>query len=114
MKEYELTILVHPDLERDVEPVFGNIRKMITDVKGKIISEDKSDKKRLAYEIDGQDSAIYLYIEAELPPEGLQKLAATFNITHEIIRHLVVLKDDESSAVASAKLATMDKEKEEK
>ena len=110
MKQYELTILVHPDFERDPEPVLIKIRQMISEVDGKIISEEKSDKKRLAYEINKQDSAIYIYIEADLPASSLSKLATAMNLSNEILRHLIVLKDDESSAAAIAKLAELEKE----
>ena len=39
MKPYELTVLVHPDLEMNTEPALEKVRKLIEENGGKIIKE---------------------------------------------------------------------------
>ena len=67
MKEYELTVLIHPDLEVDLEAPLDKVRKLVADAGGKVLAEDNWGKKRLAYRIDGQNFAVYVYFDVELP-----------------------------------------------
>ena len=90
MNKYELTILVHPDLEQDLNNVIDKVKKIITDNNGVIDSEDNWGKKRLAYPIKKRDFAIYYYFILELPPESLKKISSVLNITDEVIRYLLV------------------------
>ena len=63
MKEYELTVLIHPDLEADLETPLKKVRDIITAAGGKIISEDNWGKKKLAYPINREDFAVYVYMD---------------------------------------------------
>ena len=54
MKEYELTVLIHPDLEADLETPLDKVRKLVKENGGEIVSEDNWGKKRLAYRIKGE------------------------------------------------------------
>lgn len=94
MKEYELTVLVHPDLETDLDAAVGKVKKLVTDNGGSIKKEDNWGKKRMAYKIKGQDFAIYVYMDVELPPEAPLKISNTLNITDEVLRYLLVKADE--------------------
>lgn len=98
MKAYELTVLIHPDLEADLDNVLAKVRSLVTDAGGRIIKEDNWGKKKLAYRIKRQDFAVYVYIEAELPPEAPLKISNTLNITDEILRYLLVTVDEKGRA----------------
>ena len=62
MKEYELSVLFHPDLEMNLDPALDKVKKIIESAGGKIEKEDNDGKKRLAYSINGQDFAVYYFI----------------------------------------------------
>lgn len=94
MKNYELTVLIHPDLEMNLEPATIKIKDLVEKNGGKITKEVNDGKKRLAYPIKGQDFAVYYYYELELPAEAPAKIESTFNITDEILRHLLVTVDE--------------------
>ncbi len=94
MKNYELTVLVHPDLEMNPEPAITKVKDLIEKNGGKITKEENDGKKRLAYPIKGQDFAVYFYYEVELPAEAPAKIESTLNITDEILRHLLVTVDE--------------------
>lgn len=96
MKEYELTVLVHPDLEADLEKALTKVRSLITDNGGEIIKEDNWGKKRLAYSIDRENFAVFVYFEAKLPGEAPLKISNVLNITDEILRYLLVKVDQKS------------------
>ena len=67
MKQYELTVLIHPDLEMNLTPALDKLKKLIDSVEGKIVKETNEGKKRLNYSIKGNDYAVYYYYELELP-----------------------------------------------
>lgn len=94
MKNYELTVLVHPDLEMNPEPAINKIKDLVSKAGGKITKEENDGKKRLAYSIKGQDFAVYFYYELELPADAPAKIDSTLNITDEILRHLLVTVDE--------------------
>lgn len=89
MRDYELVVLYHPDLEMDLEKPLKKIEGLIKDVGGKITFSDNWGKRKLAYQIVKQDYAVYVYYELQLSDEAVAKLESMFNITDEVIRYLV-------------------------
>jgi len=94
MKEYELTVLIHPDLEMNLQPVVDKVKDLIVENGGRITKETNEGKKRLAYAMSKQDFAVYCYFETELPAAAPAKISSVLNITDEIMRYLLVLKDE--------------------
>ena len=94
MKQYELTFLVHPDLEMNMEPVVAKVKNLIEGAEGKIVKELNEGKKRLAYSIKGQEYAVYYYMELELPTIAPAKISSVLNITDEVLRCLLVQADE--------------------
>lgn len=90
MRSYELIVLLHPDLEIDVDTPVAAIEKLITDAGGKIVKRDNWGKKRLAYAIRKQDFAVYIYFKLQLPTSAVAELERNLGITEEVIRHLLV------------------------
>ena len=109
MKDYELTVLFHPDLEMNIDPALDKVKKIIESNGGKITKETNDGKKRLAYSINGQSFAIYYFFELNLPAEAPAKISSIFNITDEVIRYLLV-KVDERKAKFDAHNKSADSE----
>ena len=86
MNEYELTVLIHPDLEANLDAALDKVRALIKDNGGEITKEDNWGKKKLAYQIRREDFAVYVYFEATLP----------LNITDEVLRYLLVKTDEKT------------------
>ena len=93
MRQYELTVLIHPDLEMNLEPATDKVKALIESNGGKIVKETNEGKKKLAYQISKQDFAVYYYYELELPATAPAKISSVLNITEEVIRYLLVAKD---------------------
>jgi small subunit ribosomal protein S6 len=102
MREYELTVLIHPDLEADLEKPLTKVRDLIKSQSGEITSEENMGKKRLAYKIAGQDFAVYVGMVVRLPGAGVAKVDATLNITDEVLRHLLVAVDEKQRTALTA------------
>lgn len=115
MKEYELTVLIHPDLEVDLETPLKKVRDIITGAGGEIIKEDNWGKKKLAYKIKREDFAIYVYMDVKLPADAPLKISGTLNITDEVLRYLLVTVDEKGrKALEEAKnRASSEETKEE-
>lgn len=94
MKEYELTVLIHPDLEAAIDAPLQKVRDIITSAGGEIVKEDNWGKKRLAYQIERQDFAMYVYMDVRLPADAPLKISNTLNITDEVLRYLLVTVDE--------------------
>lgn len=116
MKEYELTVLIHPDLESDLERPLGKVRDIIKNAGGEIIREDNWGKKKLAYKINREDFAVYVYMDVKLPADAPLKISNTLNITDEVIRYLLALVDEKGRKAleeAKARKNSSDNKEEE-
>ncbi len=99
MKEYELTVLIHPDLETDIEAPLAKVRDIVKNAGGEITKEDNWGKKKLAYKINREDFAVYVYFDVKLPADAPLKISNTLNITDEVLRYLLVTVDEKGRAL---------------
>ena len=99
MKEYELVVLYHPDLEADIAKATDKVAKIITSAKGKIVEQDDWGRKKLAYPIKGEKFALYGIYTLELPTTAPKKINDTLNITSEVLRFLLTSVDPKVKAL---------------
>lgn len=114
VKEYELTVLIHPDLEADVETPLAKVRDIITTAGGIIKSEDVWGKKKLAYPINREEFAVYAYMDVELPADAPLKVSNIFNITEEVLRYLLVKVDEKGRTALAEQAKKAESSEEEK
>lgn len=121
MKEYELTVLIHPDLEVDLDTPLKKVRDLIKSAGGEIVLEDNWGKKKLAYKINKEEFAVYVYMDVKLPADAPLKISNTLNITDEVLRYLLVSVDEKGRALlaedkkrATERAASGDDKSEEK
>ncbi len=98
MREYELTVLLHPDLEMDLDAPLEKVRKVVTSNGGEIVKEDNWGKRKLAYPIKKENFAVYICFAVKLPSEAVAKISNTLNITDEVLRYLLVMVDEKTKA----------------
>lgn len=89
MRQYEVAVVLHPDLEMDFERVSGKIEGLITGLGGKIDKKDNWGKRKLAYQIRKQDWGIYAFYQVSLDPSQVQPLDGVLRITDEVMRYLI-------------------------
>lgn len=102
MNQYEIAVLYHPDLEIDLEKATSKVEKIFTDNGGKVANVDNWGKRKMAYPIKKNESAVYVFYTVELPAESVRKIESTMNITDEVIRFLIVRPDLKKIAKAEA------------
>lgn len=102
MNQYEVAVLYHPGLEIDLEQGSGKVEKIFADNKGKVVNADNWGKRKLAYPIKKNESAVYVIYTLEMPAENVRKVESTLNITDEVIRFLITRPDLKAIAKAEA------------
>ena len=110
MKDYELTVLIHPDLEMNPDPALDKIKKIIAGAGGTITKEEDDGKKRLAYKISKQEFALYYYFDLSLPSDAPSKISSNLNIADEVLRHLLVRVDERKAKFAAKRAEAAAKE----
>ena len=71
MRNYEIAVVLHPDLEIDLESTTTKVEKIITDLGGKIVKKDNWGKRKLAYEI--KKIFVILKNQIKSQPKSLKK-----------------------------------------
>ncbi len=94
MRQYEVAVVLHPDLEIDVERAITKVETIITGLGGEIEKKDNWGKRKLAYKIKKQDWGIYVFFQVKIDPSQVQSLDNTLRITDEVMRYLVVSLED--------------------
>lgn len=102
MQQYEIAVLYHPELEVDLTKAEERVTKILTDGGGKVTATDNWGKRKLAYPINRNEHAVYVFYTVDLPGESLKKIEQTLNITDEVIRYLIVKPDLKAQAKAEA------------
>ena len=110
MKNYELTVLFHPDLEMNLEPALKKIKEIVEANGGKITHESNDGKKRLAYKIVNQEFAIYYSYDVELPPTAPAKISNGLSLADEVIRYLLVTVDPRKAKMQAKQKARKEPE----
>lgn len=102
MNQYEIAVLYHPDLEVDLTKAEERVKKIVSDNGGQVTAVDNWGKRKLAYDIKGNEHAVYVFYAVEMPGSAVQKVEATLNITDEVIRFLITRPDLKAIAKAEA------------
>ena len=101
IREYEVTILLHPNVDEESREKFV---KSFTEILTHGEGEDAAPvvhhwgKKELAYEIQKQNDAYYLFFEAKLDGTKIRDIERDLNYDESIIRFLFVRKEEYNAA----------------
>ena len=94
MRQYELILVVQPDLDEDATTgVIDRVKNMITENNGQITKTDLWGSKALAYEIRDFREGYYVYMEVELTPEYVTELKQSLKYVEPMLRYIITKKD---------------------
>jgi len=95
VRNYETAIVLRPDLDEEKrEAIIERIKSVITDNDGEINNIDEWGNRQLAYEIEDYRTGYYAFINFNSSPDVLDQLEHNYRILGEIIRSLIIRKDD--------------------
>lgn len=96
MRDYELTVVISPDVaEEDVPAAIERLTTAVSSRGGEVLDVRQWGRRRLAYPISRHTEGNYLITQIKLDPERAHELESGFAISEEVLRHLLVRKDEE-------------------
>ena len=93
MNKYESVIIVNPNVDeaglKAIEEKFTGLNNE----NGKVESVENMGKKKLAYEIKKFSEGTYMLFNFEAKPDSITELERVYRITDDIIKFIVVRKE---------------------
>ena len=95
MTGYELVFITDPSLsDKEIESVLKKIKKSFTKSGGKLIHEYVWGRRRLAYEISGNDFGVYHAWYFTGTGETVNELQRQFGYSDDVLRNQITKTDD--------------------
>ncbi|SDF61035.1 MULTISPECIES: 30S ribosomal protein S6 [Blastococcus] len=86
MRNYELMIILDPDLEeRTIAPSLDRFLTVVTNSGGTVKTEIWG-RRRMAYEINKKPEGIYAIIDIQAEPAAVQELDRQLNLNESVLR----------------------------
>lgn len=90
-KPYELTMIFHP--EANLEKAMQEVEELVEQCGGCITNKEFEGRKRLPYQINGNEFGNYMYYDIVIAENGAPaKLSSMLNINDNVLRYLLVKK----------------------
>ena len=94
MNQYESIIIINPSLDGDgVKAVITKFTDLINK-NGKVESAEELGKKKLAYDVKKNKEGYYVIFTFEAKPDSIDELERVYRIDDNIIKFIVVRKDE--------------------
>lgn len=90
---YETIMIINSNLEEATIRATVEKFESLINANGKVESTEEWGKKKLAYPIKKQAEGYYVLVNFTSNPEFIDELDRIYNITDEVIKHIVVKKD---------------------
>jgi len=94
MSKYESIIIVNPNVDEEGLKSLEERFTGLINENGKVESVENMGKKKLAYEIKKFAEGTYLLFNFESKPSAIAEIERVYKITDEILKHIVVKKDE--------------------
>jgi len=99
MKNYELMVIFKPNLDADeISKVIDKMSSTVKDLGGKVVSVDKTGRKKLAYDIAGNRDGFFSTIVLSLPENQVSEFKRQLNINDNVIRSMFTVASDKVTA----------------
>ncbi len=93
MRNYEVVLIVHPDLEETaLTGIVEKVKGWITESGGSVEKADVWGKRRMAYRINKQREGQYVYMVASFEPKYNAELERNLRFTEPVMRFLVTAR----------------------
>ncbi|OAV62667.1 30S ribosomal protein S6 [Enteractinococcus helveticum] len=96
MRAYELMVMLDPELdERTVEPTLRKYLDTVIKDGGTVDELDVWGRRRLAYEIQKKNEAIYAVVNFNTTPEQAQELDRQLGLNESVMRTKIIRPEDQ-------------------
>ncbi len=94
MNKYESVVIISPVVEEEgIKSLITKFSELIN-TQGKVESVEEMGKRKLAYEVKKNKEGYYLLFNFEAKPELIAELERNYRITDEVIKFIVVKKEN--------------------
>ena len=91
MKNYEISFIVRPDLEKDaIEKLTKSYEKVLVNHKAKVLSSKELGQRELAYTIKSQKTGYYYLINVEANDAAIKEFDRLATLDENILRHIII------------------------
>lgn len=95
MHEYELVVVMNPEIgEDDVPAAIDRVATAVTSRGGEVTEVTPWGRRKLAYPINKHLEGNYVVTQIRLDPSRAHELESGFSISDEILRHLLIRRDE--------------------
>jgi ribosomal protein S6 len=99
MNRYEIMFIIAAALEDEKkEATIETVKEIINDG-GEVINVNVMGMKRLAYPIQKKNDGYYVLVDFNAPADLPKELDRRLRISDNVIRHLIINKDDDKEAM---------------
>ncbi len=92
MRDYEVVVIIHPDLdETALNGAVEKIKTWIVDAGGTITKVDLWGKRRMAYSINKQREGQYVLVQAQMAPSFTSELERNLRFLEPVMRFLITV-----------------------
>lgn len=94
MNKYESIVIINPSITEEALKALESKFTGLINENGKVESFENKGKKKLAYEIKKNTEAFYVEINFEANPESITELERNYRITDDVLKFIIVRKED--------------------
>ncbi len=95
MREYELVMILDPELEDEqASAAVERTKQYVTSHGGEVSDVNSWGKRRLSYPIKNRTEGNYVVTRLRMEPSQTAELEATLRLSEEVLRHLLVKTED--------------------
>lgn len=114
MNKYELAVVISAKIDDEARAdVLERAKALITRFGGQIGEIEEWGKRKLAYEIQKQTEAYYFFINFDAEPQVPAQLESVMRIMDNVLRYLVLAKDENDTFKVAPEKAPAAEEAEE-
>jgi small subunit ribosomal protein S6 len=95
MRDYELMVVLTPELDEDgVTAATDRVKTLVTSRGGEVVDLQAWGRRRLAYPIQKFRDGFYTVAKLKLSPEATEPLERGLTLSEAVLRHLLVRMDE--------------------
>ncbi len=96
MLNYEIMFIVKTTIDAEKQKkTIDNMKKIITDGKGKIVETKEMGERKLAYPIKKELNGYYYVLKVEASSDVVSEFDRRASLDETILRHLIIKLDEE-------------------
>ena len=95
MNKYEIMFILKSNEEEAIKSQVSELKTIITDMKGEIVTEKEMGNRKLAYPIKKELNGYYYVMNVNANNEAIAEFDRKARISESVIRHLIIRLDEE-------------------